>query len=130
MGPSFTLRQEHIDAIGRAYREDFARRLARYFEAYKPDLAAGVDLRAFATSTIDFAAQRGILEEEGITWLATILLSARRAKQPTDWIGPLLERLQKPNNGAVPPEEERLLEVHREAQRRGVVAAHDEKEAA
>ncbi len=131
MGPTFALRQDHIDAISRAYREDLVRRLARYLEIHEPDLAAGVDLPAFADSAVDLASKHAIREEEGIAWLATILLSARRAKQPVDWMDALLDRLEKATNGTVPPEEDRLSQVHAEAAKRGIVTARDsDKEAA
>ena len=130
MGPSFTLRQEHIDAIGKAYREDFVRRLTRYLAVHQPDLAEGADLRAVANQALSLAAKRAITEEEGITWLAAILLANLRAKQPVEWIDALLERLEKPASGPVPSEEDRLTAVHREAERRGVVAARDREEAA
>lgn len=121
MGPSFTLRQEHIDAIGKAYRDDFVRRLTRYLEEHQPDLAEGADLRAVANQALSLAAKHAIAEEEGITWLAAILLANLRAKQPAEWIGALLDRLERPSSGAVPSEEERLTAVHEEAVSRGVL---------
>ncbi len=121
MGPSFTLRQEHVDAIGKAYREDFVRRLTRYLAEHQPDLAEGADLRAVANQALSLAANHAIAEEEGITWLAAILLANHRARQPVEWIDTLLERLRRPTSGAVPPEEERLTAIHQEAVSRGVL---------
>ena len=98
-------------------RDPLEERLQVYLQMYRPDLTRGMDVPAFAHAVVGFAIKHRVREEEGVTWLAVILLSARtKGWCEVRWVEDILGR-------AGVAEEARLLEVHREAERRGWIVS-------
>lgn len=98
-------------------REPLESRLPRYLRLHYENMLAGVDLDHFVKDAMAFAAQHHVREEEGITWLAVILLAGRRSHDRDDrWIQGILDQ------EAHSSEEARMRLVHDGAARRGWIA--------
>jgi hypothetical protein len=92
-------------------------RLAVYLRMNHDDLLAGVDAAKFVQRVIHFAARHNVHAEEGVTWLALILLAGhKRSGKDYGWINELLDH---PNLS----EEERVHRVHLSAVQRGWISA-------
>ncbi len=101
-------------------REPLENRLQVFLRLYHEQLTTGVDLAQFAPSLIAFAHAHNILADEGVAWLATLVLAGRaKGNQDMRWIGAFLDG--RPGDPVL-PEEERMHEVHRQAIARGWVA--------
>ena len=100
-------------------RPPLASRLRDYLATYQPHLIEGVAVDGFAKSAVAFAAENNVIEEEGVTWLAVILLSGRqKGDWDMGWVKQVLTRRG--------PEENRVRAVHDEAVVRGWVRASGE----
>lgn len=101
-------------------REPLGNRLQVFLRLHHEPLTTGVDLAQFAPSLITFARAHNILADEGVAWLATLVLAGRaKGNQDMRWIGAVLDG--RPGD-PVRPEEERMHEVHRQAITRSWVA--------
>jgi len=98
-------------AIRQAYREQIQVRLVSYLLLYHEPLAKGLNVKAHAAEVTELAAKTGITQDEGIAWLATILLY-RPGHQDAGWVTRVLSRSDL-------PEEVRVAQVHQEAVKRG-----------
>jgi hypothetical protein len=110
---SLLFRYVEACAVNQGQRETLENRLLTYLQLYHPNLLAGMDGPTFVRQALDFAAQYQVKEEEGITWLAVILLSGKRHGRTDDgWIRSILKtpRLS---------EETRLTMLHEGALSRG-----------
>ena len=112
----FRLSAEHIAAFDEAHRQDIANRLVAYLHLHHADIIQDLDLDEFAWRVVLFAESYKIVEDEGIAWLAAVLLAGRRTDAgDMGWVVPLLRDLEL--RGL--PEEERLHHIHEEAVKRG-----------
>jgi hypothetical protein len=94
-------------------REPIETRLAIYLQLHHEPLLAGVDLQAFVPMVLQLASEHQIREDEGVAWLAAILLSGRRrGETDASWLEAVLDS----SDGN---EETRLLQVHQQAAARG-----------
>lgn len=95
------------------HRLSLEERLQTYLELYHENLVIGVELQPFVQSVLSLAARYGICADEGITWLAVVLLAQKRCLDRDDrWLHTILQDTGK-------HEEQRLLDVHEKAIARG-----------
>jgi signal transduction histidine kinase len=99
-------------AVSQGRRENLETRLATYLRLNYSNLLNGVDIRQFVSSVLLLARQASVKEEEGVAWLALIVLHIRG---DANWV---LEVLNHPGED----EERRVLRVHQEAVRRGWIS--------
>lgn len=97
-------------------REGLETRLETYLRLYHEELLHGLELQKFVQNVIQFATQNKVHEEEGIAWLAVILLAGRaRGDLDRRWIISILDQ-------PTITEEDRVLQVHRQAISKGWIA--------
>jgi hypothetical protein len=95
--------------------QPFETRLVTYLRLYHEPLLPGVDLEKFTSEVVRLGSDHGIREEEGLTWLAAILLAGRRTREVDySWIHSILSQ---PDD-----EESRLQRVHEGAIHRGWIS--------
>jgi hypothetical protein len=99
-------------AVCQGYREDLHTRLLTYLRLHHSDRLHAVNPNDFVDEALRLASKCDVKQEEGITWLAVIMLH-NPADGDLKWIEEAL-RQEKSGN-----EEQRILAVHQEAARRG-----------
>ncbi len=101
-------------------REPLEARLEVYLQLHQERLVEGVDLRQFCPAMVTFARAHNILADEGVAWLASIILAglAKNDRQ-LNWIAGILD--DKDPDHANVAEETRLYAVHDQAVLRGWV---------
>lgn len=97
-------------------RQPLEVRLPVYLVLYHESLLEGLDATVFTKRVCGLARSCAIHQEEGTAWLAVIVLAGHHRAAPLDWIGPMLQ-------GSEAPEEERLRAVHLHARSLGWFAA-------
>lgn len=111
-----TLKYIESCAVLQGRKEPLATRLSVYLSIHHDSWIQRVDVNSFVATVIDLAAAYHIGQEEGVTWLAVIMLAGHQQPSPDfHWISSVLA---KESLG----EEARLHRAHEEARRRGWIA--------
>lgn len=98
-------------------REPLETRLRTYLRLYHERLLGGLDEQALVRTVMQFASRHKVYEDEGIAWLAVIVLSGYQVGDSDwGWMGPILDQSSL-------EEEARVLQVHQQAMVRGWIAS-------
>ena len=98
-------------------RDPIETRLQTYLNLHHENLLRGVDVQHFAHTATQFALRHRVYQEEGVAWLAVILLAGyRKGDFNPAWIDPILDQPKV-------TEESRVLQVHQNAIARGWIAS-------
>ena len=98
-------------------REPIELRLQTYLQIYHERLLGRVDVQNFVRTVMHIAAQYSVRADEGVAWLAVILLAGQQKGDTNrNWIESILSQPHV-------SEEAKLFQVHQQATARGWIAA-------